>query len=842
MSEGQESIIQRINAAFAPGVRVVLWEDPDGEFAEIVTSLELQTITLIVVDGNELTTKRRVLRECPDARFLLYRAYRREPLDDLLYDVKLAARPFSCRQSAFYAEECGIDAAFMQLIEDNSRFFANKERRSALAASQLKKDTADDLTFALLAACFNIKDGTRNDVMREIIARLIMRRFKGDTSYERLLENAGLLDVFWDYTSLVTGYSSGSPSIEDLGCVLLTAACAPALKNPPKLTADANIIISKLSASDAFEDFIAASKPAVLDDLQDNLEVATLEQLDYLPEFDEQLLAIGLERLNAATLAAPPAKETQAKRSVKYWHKKFAPYYATLTNAAELAERLAAFERELPAVTSAKAFVQTYSQSWAYIDRSYRLLNVAYNDVPAGRFKTGAQVTISTLLRKYDRFLEDLASAWQAVIGQDGGWPPADVLRQDQFYPLVVRAASPSDRDGERVAVIISDGFRFELATELKDRLLAKRSVRKLNITLESMLSSLPSYTQLGMAALLPHQELAINPSDLNVTADARPTAGVNNRAALLEAADSQSTTLGIGQEPSKDALKNSSIVYAYLNTVDKVGDDKTTEHKIFAAVEEAYREIEKLADNLLANGYKEVIVTADHGFIYQTGDLNEYSFIDIESLRDVQDAVGGKNTRRFIVASVIPQSEYLMEFKASDLSLEGDYSVALPRGIRRIRVKGAGAAYVHGGATLQEMVIPVLRIRRDSKNSNESRPSAVELFDVGRAMVTGSGISATLYQVEPVGADVIASQVEVAVFSADDKLLSNEISIPLVSAAADNESRKNRFSVTLTSEVDECECEQVELRVRRRRGETNKYETLIAQPYRMRRAMGMDF
>jgi hypothetical protein len=137
-------------------------------------------------------------------------------------------------------------------------------------------------------------------------------------------------------------------------------------------------------------------------------------------------------------------------------------------------------------------------------------------------------------------------------------------------------------------------------------------------------------------------------------------------------------------------------------------------------------------------------------------------------------------------------------------------------------------------------MVVPVLKIKRDTKGATETAPSQVEMFDIGRTIITGSGISATLYQSEPIGETIIASQVEVAAFSPDGKLLSNVVAIPLASASTDAEQRKNRFTVMLTSEADDYE--QVELKVRRRRGETNKYETLVVQPYTMRRAMGMDF
>src|SRR3546814_6935404 len=62
-------------------------------------------------------------------------------------------------------------------------------------------------------------------------------------------------------------------------------------------------------------------------------------------------------------------------------------------------------------------------------------------------------------------------------------------------------------RKDQKVVVIISDALRYEVAEQ------ALREIRKLNrfdAELKPMVGVLPSYTQLGMAALLPHRQLAI--------------------------------------------------------------------------------------------------------------------------------------------------------------------------------------------------------------------------------------------------------------------------------------------------------------------------------------------
>src|SRR5690606_36145345 len=77
-----------------------------------------------------------------------------------------------------------------------------------------------------------------------------------------------------------------------------------------------------------------------------------------------------------------------------------------------------------------------------------------------------------------------------------------------------------------------------------------------------------------------------------------------------------------------RDFVKQYDLIYIYHNRIDKTGDDKTTEEKVFEAVEyeiEFLKEIVRRIGNSL-NG-NNMIITADHGFIYQYNELDESDF-----------------------------------------------------------------------------------------------------------------------------------------------------------------------------------------------------------------------
>ncbi len=75
----------------------------------------------------------------------------------------------------------------------------------------------------------------------------------------------------------------------------------------------------------------------------------------------------------------------------------------------------------------------------------------------------------------------------------------------------------------------------------------------------------------------------------------------------------------------------------------------------------------------------------------------------------------------------------------------------------------GGGERYVHGGISVQEMMVPVItykNIRIGSKNYVETTNATVEVTDTGRT-IGNSIYSVNLYQKEPVGGKVTACTYE---------------------------------------------------------------------------------
>ena len=148
------------------------------------------------------------------------------------------------------------------------------------------------------------------------------------------------------------------------------------------------------------------------------------------------------------------------------------------------------------------------------------------------------------------------------------------------------------------------------------------------------MQSALPSYTQLGMASLLPNKEIAIAENDSGtVLVDGQSSVGTANRAKILQAAVpggaqaiSAEEFLKLNKEESRALVRDNEVLYVYHNRIDSVGDKKDAEGRVFEAVNDTIQELLVLVKTCCIN-FNNMIITADHGFIYQNNELDESDF-----------------------------------------------------------------------------------------------------------------------------------------------------------------------------------------------------------------------
>lgn len=856
-------IAGRLAAYFDGKHRLVIWEDEEGGYAEILEHLRVDGASIINVTGCELASKRRILRAERDGRFVIYRqGSLPAPSDDFLYDLKLAALPFNVSMEGIWAEECGIPVNLSDDLNAYARFFASAERKQRLKDSALPKSTPNDLARAVLASCVATSATNWRDALRDVVKKVVTEWAEGNSTTYKLICDSALATRFWSEVESILGYvpDDGDPTIDDLAFEMLASTCKTILPSgTTSVTADAERILTEMAANarkrDAYEGLIEKCAEALVALVPaDSRTPKSIGQLDSIPQFDQWVLTSLADALVAGALRYEHVDQVVAMRSSTQWFERFEDNYRALLSACRFFDAIASYESSIPRVAGAQDIFDLYCSDWFVVDESYRRFFAHYANLQNGKFKQKLESPKQRILTSYDQYLMTLTDKWQLALFADGDvYPPAGIAFQAHFYKDRVARALPSSEKGRRVGVIISDALRYEVGCELASRISRSRNTKLRDgkaVSCEGALCAIPSYTQLGMAALLPDGPMEIDPATGNVVKDGSPTAGLANRQKILDSVCSGSITI------KADALKvdgaaaagdTAPVIYVYHNVIDKIGDSRDTEDKVFSACEDACKEIEELASELVSAGCGTIFITSDHGFLYQAGDIAAYEYAEIEDLSMLSklEDMEMNRTRRFIVADVLPKADSLIEYASMDLSLEGNAKVAFPRGITRLRQRGSGAKFVHGGASLQEDVIPIISIKRDSK-AKKTYETDVQGFAAGRLSITGSTVAVDVYQVQPCDQTVLPATVRVGLYAPDDfetpgKLLSaTEKTLMLDSENRASDARKTRVILDVTNDIDSYRTAIV--RISKQVGQTKKHKTVWEQEYSVDRGFGNDF
>ncbi|WP_322354122.1 BREX-1 system phosphatase PglZ type A [Paratractidigestivibacter sp.] len=839
-----ENILNKLEAASAEA-RVVFWEDAKGEFADDVEGLVVPGAEVLVARGNGLALKRRVLRQEPEGRFVIYRAGGAPVVDeDFLLGIKAFAKPFSAAQSASWADELGLPAGVAPALAPHAEFFRSKERRRALAALVAGADwlageaDAAGVELAMVAVCCGASDLHRIDAYRSIAIRMLEQWAADDDSAMRLVSRCGLEGALWSALSDGFGYSPEAPGVEDFAYACVLAACSDLTGDAPTMGPDVNVMLSTMAndqrRSEAFKELVdrTCGEVAKCCDLE-ALPLDVLVAHRVLPNVDDVIarrLAADVE--TRADVAARVA-EVRGRRASAPLSAAWLPAYDALAAASEILSGEAGWAAEAKAAETPGGLFSAYADGLWRMDRAYRAFTTfkaaAHRAGIECLDKLGPQVEAS-----YARSLGALAVAWQDLVMAAGKWPPAEgIALQRRFYDERVRVAMG---DGP-VAVVVSDALRHEAGLELAERL---RAGGKLRVDADAMLSALPSYTQLGMAALLPGSELSCDPGTQRASVDGVDATGVAARQKILAAAVPGAAAVSAKDVLAGEAagLRGAGLAYVYHNRIDLTGDKRDSETETFRAVSDTMGELCSLVSRLGTMGFATVFVTADHGFIYQQ-DPASFEAVDFPLLSAVTAADDAKHSRRFLMAGQVPPEPQLIVMGAAEAGLAGDFQVAVPKGTRRLRLQGSGALFVHGGMTLQETVVPCLRVRA-AKGAQAARPVGFDLLTGGQTVITGASLSFEVFQAEPVGEGVLPVSLRASLVDHDGKVVSEAVAVELASASADAAER--RFRVTLFVGTGVANGAELTLRLERRVGATSRYLVEKEAKYKVRRNFGMDF
>lgn len=216
----------------------------------------------------------------------------------------------------------------------------------------------------------------------------------------------------------------------------------------------------------------------------------------------------------------------------------------------------------------------------------------------------------------------------------------------------------------------------------------------------------------------------------------------------------------------------------------------------MFNACEEAIAELLKLVKKICnsLNG-THILISADHGFLYQRQPLVDADKVSLPQGDDVVET-----NRRFSLRTENIQEPSLLNFTLPYDS--GGALAVVPRGSLRFKVQGAGAQYVHGGASLQEVCVPVITYhhkRAEKGDEGLARKVGVQINALLRR-VTNNRFSFNLMQTEPVEGRWRSRRVSVALYDSQGNSITEIKQVELGSSSPHPTEREFKQILTVTT------------------------------------------
>jgi hypothetical protein len=362
--------------------------------------------------------------------------------------------------------------------------------------------------------------------------------------------------------------------------------------------------------------------------------------------------------------------------------------------------------------------VQYYVTGGYQVDTAHRTLEQA---VQEKYWQTGVlEKAVTDVRKKYRAFADQVQRTFIDRVNEEG-WPPADLLRQTRVFE---RSVAPSLAEhGRRVAYVMVDAFRYELASAFADRL-----SNEVEATIEAVASMMPTTTRVGMASLLPGAEdglhLGIKDRKIVPRIDDDEIIGPDDRLAHLQKTYGDRCAMADLDDVLKGEAsveETTQLLLVKTREIDTAGESMSDgiEMLIDTAQEKYLQAVSALGDL----GFEEVHFVTDHGFLLlskqQKGDSVEKPPGDW--LVQKERSLMGKGSK----------SKHASVFRASDLGVSGDFDhIAVPRSLGAFRM---GSKYMHSGLSLQESVLPVLSVKTAARTKEDGKSVTLRLAYRGK-------------------------------------------------------------------------------------------------------------
>lgn len=834
------SLEKRLNQYFED-FDIVTWlsDSNSASSVEAFHAVHLPGVKKIDSRKQELKTKEVIGRRKPGERLLIFsETVSERPQDNWLFGFQQCYPVFRPDPVRDMLDDLEWSEEREQIVRQYQAVFRNRERLSFLKKAVSDEASVEQIERLLTHSVLGFRAHRPGSSLTVSLALGADEKTGKNVDF---LRKNGLSSVLWNEVNEEVGYSHEAPSVLDLRFWMWDRYLASALhlagaESASFTSTDWKVhnVIDLMKSNDLGR-YIELAEAAQRElDLETRLEDWTISDLlsvKHVPAVDPIIAKkITDELANKDSELSDLDDVVERRKKQSAWFGEHQPQFETLRWLVRLREFLPNNKPHIPTVD---AGLEKYVDSWFEIDRAYRKLVWWFGKL------TFVDPALQDLFHeaegRYVSFVSDLSGTWHAQVEKLHAWKDLSTGVPDQ-REFFAQHVAPALTGGPRcVAVVISDAMRFEVAVEL-----AERSAKSRNheIDISAQVAPLPSFTQLGMAVLLPHTSLQLRDGgDGLVLADHMSTSGLAARDAILANHGGAALRAEDLLDPAWTGSTETDLafLYVYHDRIDQIGDKQATEGQTPNACEEAIQEVGILVKKLLKAGYSKVIVTADHGFLFQQRDLSDYDFVAAVPESDEST----KTNRRFVIGKGQQSDTGLRVFTSQELGLDCDFDVLIPMSTQRLRRKGSGARFVHGGASLQEVVVPVV-----SFSQQKSKP--LNLVDIALApessrKISTAQVTATLVQQQPVDSARAGFEARV-VLRAGDQTLSETGKVRFDSADPEIRRRETSLSLLLAPPATQYSGQSVELVVEARVGTTNRWREVASFQMELVKAQERDF
>lgn len=720
MAVSNDEIKELIEGRFQSGnngqpQRIVFWIDEKKEFIGDIENYAFDDITLIQLNGfNSFETKYRIEHENPESKFLIYVPYRLPPDEkNILADTVHYSKPFFCAdRDSMLCDELGIPDLNKELVSKYAAFFKSAERRKKFIRLGLDCNERKDIILSMMCIATGSESYEFYNVLRKVLLDYAESlENESDSDSLATLDAFDLTDEFWNYCEEEYGIKERT-----LGGLVRTLFITYASEKMPfdnkkefcqyiskksnRVHVFVNSMYSDSKVADVAEylsDYVYG-KMKLIAEFIDTLDSKAIVESDAFRGIDTILISRSISLMVGSHKPMNSSDRAMiGRRLLLHYGNEFEHEYSLILWGSLFLEEIEHFQSSVIDGMSASQIIEQYVNRWYNVDRSYRKFIINMDNILE---KTSEMESLIDYIENtYNNvFLNIVTSKLCSKISKYNDLP---IPYQTEFYRRNISESKTT------TVVIISDGLRYECATELQDMLSKNSKVRE-SPKLKHMVSTLPSLTRFGMAALLPNNGLQINGNERSVKIDGMSTE-MPNRENVLRSFNPDSVAIKYTDLKDMKTLNlravcsGKHVMYVYHDRID--GPSHTDEKGVFESCERAFEEIIDMITRITSRlGYTRFIITSDHGFIYRRRNLEELDKISLLG--------ADESGRRFAIAPSSTDYDRSVKIPLDYLHEENkDIATFSPDCSGVYKVQGAGLNYIHGGLSLQEIIVPVLEV-----------------------------------------------------------------------------------------------------------------------------------